>query len=99
LPAPHWQAEPCYSFLATRLAGSTTQLDLAKGQLDDALDLLEPLQMSAARLRLEPQYDPLRNSPRFKAMLAQAEADPKRSPNAIKNLKVESTATAASVQH
>jgi tetratricopeptide (TPR) repeat protein len=57
-------------------------LRVAEGQLDDAMDILESEHHTAAELRLNPQYDPLRNSPRFKALLARAEADPKRSPQA-----------------
>ena len=38
--------------------------------------------LTAAALRLAPQYAPLRSHPRFTALLARAEADPKLSPNA-----------------
>lgn len=56
-------------------------LRIAEGQVDAAMDILETRQyLTAADLRLDPEYDPLRNSPRFKSLLAQAEADPKRSP-------------------
>jgi tetratricopeptide (TPR) repeat protein len=61
-------------------------LRLAEGRLDAAMDILESRRyFTAAKLRLDPDYDPLRNSPRFKSLLAQAEADPKRSPHAPKD--------------
>jgi thioredoxin-like negative regulator of GroEL len=57
------------------------ELRIAEGQLDAAMDILESRpHETAATLRLSPQFDPLRNTPRFKALLARAEADPKRSP-------------------
>jgi TolB-like protein/Flp pilus assembly protein TadD len=37
--------------------------------------------MTAAALRLDPTYDPLRDHPQFQALLAQAEADPQRNPH------------------
>jgi hypothetical protein len=62
------------------------ELKIQEGQLDAAMDILESSQSNtAAQLRLAPKYDPLRNTPRFKALLAQAEADPKRSPHAPKD--------------
>jgi tetratricopeptide (TPR) repeat protein len=61
-------------------------LRLAEGQLDAAMDILESRRsLTAADLRLIPDYDPLRNTPRFKSLLAQAEADPKRSPQGLKD--------------
>jgi TolB-like protein/Flp pilus assembly protein TadD len=57
----------------------------AKGQGDAALDIVEQgfgPEITAAVLRLDPEFDSQRSSPHFKALLAQAEADPKRSPNA-----------------
>ncbi len=61
-------------------------LRLAEGQLDAAMDILESRRyLTAANLRLDPDYDPLRDTPRFKSLLAQAEADPKRSPQAPKD--------------
>jgi tetratricopeptide (TPR) repeat protein len=59
------------------------ELRIAEGQLDAAMDILESRRhITAAYLRLDPLYDPLRNTLRFKALLARAEADPKRSPHA-----------------
>jgi tetratricopeptide (TPR) repeat protein len=61
-------------------------LKVAEGQFDAAMDILESRRsLTAADLRLDPDYDPLRNTPRFKSLLAQAEADPKRSPQGQKN--------------
>jgi tetratricopeptide (TPR) repeat protein len=61
-------------------------LRLAEGQLDAAMDILESRRsLTAADLRLRPDYDPLRNTPRFKSLLAQSEADPKRSPQGPKD--------------
>jgi tetratricopeptide (TPR) repeat protein len=61
-------------------------LKIAEGNLDAAVDLLEQEDLdylfSAAYMSLNPDWDPLRNNPRFKAILAKFEADPKRSPNA-----------------
>jgi tetratricopeptide (TPR) repeat protein len=60
---------------------SELDLEIAEGQLDAAMDSLELRQdFTAAELRLAPGLDPLRNTPRFKSLLARAEADPKRSP-------------------
>ena len=59
-------------------------LKVAEGQLDAAMDIyqqkLTGVFGNAAWLRFDPEYDPLRGNPRFKAELAKAEADPKRSP-------------------
>jgi len=41
-----------------------------------------PWYWSAAALRFDPQYEPLRKDPRFAALLARAEADPNLSPQA-----------------
>jgi tetratricopeptide (TPR) repeat protein len=60
-------------------------LRLREGRLDEAMDLYENkvggLGIAAASLRLDPRLDPLRNNARFKALLAQAEVDPKRMPD------------------
>jgi tetratricopeptide (TPR) repeat protein len=71
---------------AEELSGKRTKrldlnLRIAEGQLDAAMDILDSQHyVTAANLRLDPDYDSLRNLPRFKSLLAQAEADPKRSP-------------------
>lgn len=58
-------------------------LRIAEGQLDAVMDTLESQHFNtAAELRLDPHFDPLRGLPRFKSLLARAEADPKRSPRA-----------------
>ena len=61
------------------------ELRIQEGQLDGAMDMLESGQsITAANLRLNPLFDPLRNTPRFKSLLARAESDPRRSPQAPK---------------
>ncbi len=67
--------------------GDLMQLKMAEGQLDAAMEILAKHiapTSTAASMRVSPGYDRLRGSPRFKAILAQAEADPTRSPNAPK---------------
>jgi hypothetical protein len=55
---------------------------------DRVLDALEkllqkpPPLFTDADLRLDPMYDPVRNEPRFKALLARTGADPRLSPAA-----------------
>jgi tetratricopeptide (TPR) repeat protein len=61
-------------------------LRIAEGQWDAAMDILNAQShIPAGELRLDPFYDPLRDNPRFRSLLARAEADPKRSPLAPKN--------------
>ena len=56
-------------------------LKIAEGQIDAAVDTLDSqYYYTAAELRLDPDFDPLRNSPRFKSLLARTEADPNKSP-------------------
>ena len=63
------------------------RLRVAEAQVDAAMDILESwTATTAAELRLNPVYDPLRSNPRFKALLARAEADPKKSPQASMGL-------------
>ncbi|HEY1849346.1 MAG TPA: hypothetical protein VGG37_09075, partial [Opitutaceae bacterium] len=65
--------------------GSELNLKIAEGQLDAAMDILETMQyLTAAELRLEPDYDPLRGLPRFKSLLERAQSDPNRAPQAPK---------------
>ncbi len=58
------------------------------GNLDAALTLLEKAVAERSRFataaiyRLNPMYDPLRDQPRFQALLARMEADPRFSPTA-----------------
>lgn len=64
-------------------------LKIAEGKPDAAMDLMEhepDYLFSAAYMSLNPDWDPLRNNPRFRALLARFEADPRRSPNAPKPL-------------
>ena len=62
--------------------------EILLGNLDAAIALLErqvderARGMTAADFRLNPVYDPLRKEPRFQALLARMEADPKFSPKA-----------------
>jgi hypothetical protein len=62
----------------------TFTLRVAEGRLDEAMDIaqqrLKDYMHSATLLRLDPQFDPLRNNAKFKAELARAEADPDRAP-------------------
>jgi len=64
--------------------GDLFELKMEEGQLDAAMDIYDkqwPM-MAASYMRVCPFFDPLRDNPRFKAALARAEADPKRSPYA-----------------
>ena len=78
---------------AARLAssvgtGENLEALIAIGNFDRALDSLEHptarqrAGQNWANLKLNPVFDPLRNEPRFQALLAQAEADPQRNPHA-----------------
>jgi hypothetical protein len=58
------------------------QIEARFGDLDSALaalpDLLKvPAGLTAAELRLDPRWDPLRNDPRFQALLAKYPAGEK----------------------
>ena len=76
---------------AAELSGSRPlyldiKLRTAEGQLDSAIGLIESdRNYTAAELRLDPGFDPLRGAARFKALLARAEDDPKRAPQLAKD--------------
>jgi hypothetical protein len=72
-------------------------LRMGEGKLDAAMDLLEAHQdeiFSAALLRVDSHFAPLRDFPRFKALLGRLDADPKMSPNAPQKLAASPTPTA-----
>ncbi len=84
-------ADACYRLLRETGLPPPLQLQILFEPPEVALATLEEgvlklnnngATFSAAALRLSPFYAPLRGHPRFAALLAQAEADPKRSPNA-----------------
>jgi tetratricopeptide (TPR) repeat protein len=82
------EAEKTYQLLG-EISGATLDLDLRILLAPaDAIAVIESLVgkgwtwPTAAILRLDPAYDPLRDNPRFQALLARAEADPRRSPTA-----------------
>ena len=64
------------------------EMDMWMGDLDGAISVIEKIaddrnsRMTAAAMRLNPDFDPLRKNPRFQALIARLEADPLRSPHA-----------------
>jgi tetratricopeptide (TPR) repeat protein len=61
-------------------------LEIAEGHVEAAVETMDSqYYYTAAELRFDPDFDPLRNIPRFKSLLARTEADPKKSPQGQKN--------------
>lgn len=61
---------------ATASMGGAVEIFTRLGEVDEALDLIELMlalpagrEMSVPFLRVDPTFDPLRNSPRFQALL------------------------------
>jgi len=69
----------------TQLDRLELNLKIAEGQFEAAAETLDSQDYyTAAELRLDPDFDPLRNLPRFKSLIARAEADPKKAPQGPK---------------
>jgi TolB-like protein/cytochrome c-type biogenesis protein CcmH/NrfG len=67
------------------------------GQADKALDLLEKdPRLTAAVARIDPRFDSLRALPRFQALQARLDADPRSSPTAKGTTPKDATATKVS---